>query len=651
MPKNRFTLEELKQLAAAKNIAQFLDEPELDGIGRDVCNDFDEDYGRMSHKIEQWEEILNQIMQVKEEKNFPWPDASSMKYPLIAEACIEFSSNIYPEIVQPGRIVRVQVNGEDPGGEKQARADRVEKHLNYQLTEKIKNWEPDMDALLFRIPAYGCYYKKIYFDQSRNLPVVSICSPDTIVTSSCKNALDDERRITHILSPLSRNEVIERIRKGIFLNVDMPQTDEDTEEVDDEKFIEQHCWLDLDEDGYKEPYTVTVHRESQMVFRIVARFTEGDIQTVTTNRSKDTIASIDGFTHFIKYPFFRSFDGSNTDLGFGELLIPLNEQINSNINQLTDSGTLQNIQGGFLGKGIRMEDSGPFRVAMGEWLPVESRGGSLSENIFPIPTREPSQALFALLGMMIDMARGLSQASKSTPGEIPANTPATTFLGWIEESMKVYSSIHKRIFNATKQEVRKIYRLNSLYGDPEEYAKYQDIPGVDMHEDYAFEDEDISPAASPEVSTNMQRLIQAQSLIGMDPPTAQAGGLDPRAAMRRYLEATKQPNIEELQPPPEPVPEGPTLEEQMLQMQNDIEQGKLALKAYELEIKEASEYIKSMKTLAEAEGIEAGTQIREYQQGVQDIKDGLEIERTEEELNRQRAAEQQGAQPVEQQPQ
>ncbi len=121
----------------------------------------------------------------------------------------------------------------------------------------------------------------------------------------------------------------------------------------------------------------------------------------------------------------------------------------------------------------------------------------------------------------------------------------------------------------------------------------------------------------------------------MDPQIAQAGGLDPRAAMRRYLEATKQPNIEALQPPPEPAPEGPTLEQQMLDMQGDIEQGKLDLKAYELEIKEMSEYIKGIKSLAEAEGVEAGTQLNEYQQGVQDIKDGLEIERTEEELNRQ----------------
>ncbi len=648
MSKTRFSIEELNQLAASKNIAQFLDESELNEIGQNACNDFDEDYGRMSHKIEQWREILDQTMQVKEEKNFPWPDASSMKFPLIAEACIEFSSNIYPEIVQPDRIARVKVNGEDPEGVKQARADRVEKHLNYQLIEKIRNWEPDMDALLFRIPAYGCYYKKIYFDQSKNLPVVNICSPETVITSSENNSLDDERRITHILPPFSKNDVIERIRKGLFLNVDMPQKDKDTEEDDDEKFIEQHCWLDLDEDGYKEPYTVTVHRESQMIFRIVARFTEDDIQTVTSNTRKNAIASIDGFTHFVKYPFFRSFDGSNTDLGFGELLIPLNEQINSNINQLTDSGTLQNVQGGFVGRGVRM-DSGPFRLSMGEWMPVEARGGSMGDNIFPIPTKEPSQTLFALLGMMIDMARGLSQASKSTPGEIPANTPATTFLGWIEEGMKVYSSIHKRIFNAAKQEIRKIYRLNALYGDPEEYEKYHDVQGVDMLEDYSFEDEDISPAASPEVSTNMQRLIQAQSLIGMDPQTAQAGGLDPRATMRRYLEATKQPNIEVLQPPPEPAPEGPTFEEQMLQMQNDIEQGKLALRTYELEIKEMTEYIKGVKNLAEAEGVEAGTQLKEYQQGVQDIKDGLEIERTEEELNRQ-AIQQQETQPIEQQP-
>lgn len=640
MPKTRFTIEELKTLASSQNIAEFLECEELEQIGNDIVSDFEDDYGDMSDKIEKWDEILDVARQIKEEKNFPWPGASNMKYPIIAAASIRFAARMYPEIVKAGRIARVKVNGADPEGTKEERGIRVEKHLNYQLSEEIKNWESDTDILLSLIPIYGCYYKKVYFSQIENKPVVDICSPKDIVCSGKTNSLEEDKRITHILPPMTENEVIERIRAGLFLNIDIPKGEnDDNDECQDEEFIEQHCYLDLDEDGYKEPYIVTAHKESKQVFRIVARFTEDDVDSVTID-GEEVISKIRAFTHFVKYIFLPAFDGSTTGLGMGELLIPLNEQINSLINQLTDAGTLANVQGGFIGRGVRM-DGGPFRLSMGEWIPVESRGGSLRDNIFPLPANEPSQALFALLGMMVDVAEGLSASKDVAPGEIPANTPATTTLAVIEEGLKVYSSIHKRIYVSIKEELRKIYRLNKQYGDPDKYLRYHD-EDVDMFEDYEFEDEDISPVASPEVSSDMQRLVRAQGLVAMlDSPGAMQGGLDPRAIMRNYLEATHQDNIDELQPPPAPVQEGPSLEEQMLQMQAQIEQGKLALKEYELQIKEQSEYIKGIKALAEAEAAEEGKQLEQYQSGVQNIKDMLEIEERQETLNQQRVATQQ----------
>lgn len=621
---SRFSIEELKTLASAKNIAEYLEEEELDQIGYDVVSDYEDDYGDMSARFNQWDEVLDIAKQTREEKNFPWPGASNIKYPIIAAASIRFASRMYPEIVQTGRIARVKVNGKDPDGIKQARAIRVEDHLNYQLSESIKNWESDTDVMLSQLPIYGCYYKKVYFSTIEGRPVVDLIKPKDVVCSSKSTSLENETRITHILPLMSSNDIIERIRNGLFLNVDIQASNEDGDDSDNsESFIEQHCFLDLDGDQYKEPYIVTVHKESKQVYRIVSRFTEDDVETTLID-GKESISKINAFTHFVRYIFMPSFDGSTSGLGLGELLLPVNEQINTTINQLTDAGTLQNTQGGFIGRGVRM-DGGPFRLSMGEWMPVETRGGSLADNFYPIPTREPSATLFQLLGLMIDVAEGLSASKDVAPGEIPANTPAATTLAMIEEGMKVYSSIHKRIYVSIKEELRKIYRLNKQYYDPQDYLEYHD-EDVDMFEDYSFDDKDITPVASPEVSSDMQRLVRAQGLVNMlDSPGAMSSGLNPREVMSKYLEATHQNNIEELLPEPVPQPEGPSLEERMLQMQADIEDQKLILKEYELKIKERSEEFKNIRNLAEAEAAESGPQIEIYKQQSSNIKTMAEL--------------------------
>ncbi len=637
-PKIKYTPDELITLAASPNIAEFIDDEELEQIGEDVVGDYEDDFGRMSDKIAQWDEIIKLTKQVQEEKNFPWPGASNVNLPVITSACLRFGARIYPEIVQSGKIARVKTEGIDPEGAIEDRAQRVERHLNWQLSEDICNWECDMDTLLSLVAMYGCYYKKIYYSSLKKEPVVEIYNPKEIITSPECVPLSEKKRISQEIK-LNSNRIIERIRNGLFLNVDIPYGENDDEDDTDEnieEFIEQHCWLDLDEDGYKEPYVVTAHKESKQVFRIIARFTEDDVETKVIE-GVDIISRIEAFTHYVKYLLLPAFDDSDTGLGFGELLVPLSNQINSTVNQLTDAGTLANVRGGFLGRGIRM-DGGPFRVSMGEWIPVETRGGSLADNIYPLPAGEPSQTLMALLQMMMDTADALAANVEVQPGEIPMNSPATTTLAVIEEGLKVYSSIHKRIYASLKQEIRKIYKLNKLYGDPEEYATFQNIPDVDMHADYDFEDLDITPATSPQVSTDMQRMVRAQGLVQlMAQPGVMEAGLNPRAVVENYLEATHQPNVDELLPPPPPVQEGPSLEEQMLQMQAQLEQQKIEVDRYKAETDRMYKETSGIKNIADAEAAEAGVQLEQYQQGVQNIKDIISLEQNQEQLNQQRA--------------
>lgn len=623
-------IERLKELAASPNIAEHLPDEDLDSIGRVVVDNYELDDGNHEQKRTEYQEFEDLAMQIVEEKSFPWPGASNMKFPSITGACIQFSARVFPEIVQTGQVARVKVQGADPEGTKQDRALRVESHLNFQLTEDIAEWENESDILLSLLPLYGCYYKKIWFDPIENKPVVKIRNPKNIVTSKSSSVLANEERISDPFK-LSRNKIIERIRSGIYLNVDLPggSGDADTDDVnetDEEDLIEQHCWFDLDGDDYKEPYVITVHKETKTVFRIVARFTEEDIHTIKIE-GKEVIRKIDAFCHFVRYLFMQSFKAATDGYGFGDLLIALVYQINDTINQLTDAGTLANLaaNSGFVSKGIRME-GGPFRITHGEWMPVEARGAALKDNIFPLPAVEPSQTLFALLGFLVEISDRLSSSNQVAPGEIPANTPATTILAVIEEGQKVYSRIYKRVFNSLKEELRKIYYLNKMYGDPEDYAEFQDDPDAELHKDYNFRDRDIAPVAAPEVSSDMQRLVRANGLVDLaETGTGQAGGLDARVVVRNYLEATHQTNIEELQPPP-PAQQPPSIDETMIEIQAELAAAKLEQDQEELRIKAVSEFVKSMKTLAEAEAIEPGEQLRQYGAAVQAISQLLGLE-------------------------
>lgn len=626
MPNEIKTPEDLRAIASSVNIAEYLEPPILEAIGNKVVEGYDEDLGNMQDQFELWDEIQALAMQIREKKNWPWPDASNIKYPLITDACIQFGARIYSDIVQTGNIVKTKVNGKDPEGVKEQRADRVKDHMNYQLSDGIVNWEQDTDILLSMLPAYGIYYKKLYFSQIENRPVVEICNGKRVITSGNSHLIDEDERVSDLIE-LSRNKIIERIRAGLFLNEDIPQQDnEDDDEQGEQEFIEQHRFLDLDNDGYDEPYVVTVHRESKQVFRIVARFTENDIETID-HQGKELVSKIRAFCHFVKYYFWSSFDGSTLYLGLGQLLLPLNESINTLTNQLIDSGTINNLQSGFFGRGIRME-GGPFRLAPGEWQPVEGRGGSLRDNIVPLPTKEPSQTLFSLLGLMVDSAKQLAMATDVSPAEMPANTPAISLLAAIEEGIKVYSSIYKRIYRSVKTEMKKIFYLNSVYGDPQKYIEFLDDENANFHADYNLKDMDVALVASPEVSSDMQRVLKAQALISLlDSQGAMASGLNPREIMQNYLEAIRQPNIEQLLPEPPPPSDEPSLQEQMIQMQAEIETAKvenqrldIERKIAETEAKIVAIQAKGIKDLAEAEAAEAGTQLDEYQATMNELR-------------------------------
>src|SRR3990167_3031906 len=540
---------DVKDLEQSKNIAELLDEALLERIGSDVLHGYQIDYDSRAD----WNDTIHSAMEIAKQtvdvKNTPWEGASNVKYPLITKSAIDFAARTFPEIIQNDRVVRIEIIGVDLQGEKQRKASRVAQFMSFQLLNEDSSWEEGMDKLLHILPILGTVFKKTYYDVLKKKPISELCHPEKIIVNYNVSSLEDARRITHILT-VYKNDIIERIRAGLFLNIDLDELtgnddNEDNFVGDDDApiaLLEQHCYLDLDEDGYKEPYIVVVHKASGKVLRIVNRFK-------TIERTKDgKIKLIVPQHYFTDYHFLKSPDGGFYSLGLGSLLLPLNSAINTLINQTVDSGTLHNNQSGFVGRGLRLK-TGEFKLKLGEWKVLDSASGaSLSQNIFPMPTREPSIVLFQMMELLIQAGKDLSSMTDTLQGNAPMqNVAASSILAMVEQGLKVFTSVQKRLFRSLKKEYQKIYELNKMYLSQSHYQTILDDPAADKNQDFEINSMDILPVADPNMSSATQRLAKAQAILSLP-------GLNPYEAQKYYLEAIQldQAMIDKLLPKPDP---------------------------------------------------------------------------------------------------
>jgi len=554
---------------AGVNIADDLDEEELTKIGVNVINGFDKDKASRKHWEDQYEEWIKLALQVKEVKMFPWPNASNVKFPLVSTASMQFAARAYPTLIpSDGRIVKSTVIGADPDGEKQKRAERVSKYMSYQVLHEMDNWEEDMDRLLFMLPIIGTVFKKTYWDDFNKKSASTLVNAPNLVVNYWTRDLDKCERVTEIIYK-SKREVEEGRRLGLYRDVDLPspqipttkphetamQEMPDIDETTPYTLLEQHCFLDLDKDGYAEPYVVLVDKDSKTVLRITPRFAKDSVKT-----EGKKIIKIDPLNFYTKYEFIPNPDGGFYSIGFGFLLGPLNDSVNTLINQLIDGGTLNNLQSGFIGKGLRLK-SGDMTFKPGEWKPVNSTGSDLKQQIVPLPSKEPSTVLFQLLNLLIQSTKELASVAEIFTGKMPGqNTPATTTMATVEQGMKVFTAIYKRVYRSLSKEFKKLYRLNFLYVDPQTETAVLDEPVGP--EDFNANKYDICPAADPNASSQQEKLMKAQGLMELMP----LGTINPQEVTKRILEAQEQPFIENLmnQGPPPPDPK---MQEMQMKMQ------------------------------------------------------------------------------------
>ena len=605
---------DVSQLVDFPNIADGIDAETLARISIKVIDGYKaDDMSRKSwlNRSRQWMKLATQVI---EEKTFPWDGASNVKYPLLTIAAVQFAARAYPALIPNNNIAKGLVIGYDPDGSKAVKAEKIGKHMSFQFMEEIPDWEDGMDKLCIILPVLGCVFKKTY--QGYDGPRSEVVLAENLVVDYYAQSLESSSRVTHVLY-LTKNQVRERQLMGLFRDVDLngpatpPTNVQNNSETlppppDDEStpytILEQHRWLDLDEDGYEEPYIVTVEEASGEVLRVVARF---DAKGITRN-DKGKVARIEPVHYFTKFSFIPNPDGGFYDLGFGNLVGPLNETCNTIINQLIDAGTLSNLQSGLLGRGIRMK-GGIVRLKPGEWKVVDSTGDDLHKNVFPMPVREPSAVLFQLLGSLIEGGQKVGSATDPFAGEMPGqNTPATTTMAVIEQGMKVFSGIYKRIHRALKGEMRKLYRLNGIYLSPDTYFRILDAPQASAGETVGFTDYDdtldVIPYADPNVVTETQRLGKAQVALQL----AQGGMANPSVAARMVADAADLPNREALFQMPEPQPD-PLIEVEKLKVQTNaqVKVAELELEKEKLELEREKLSVQREKARSDVLKIEA----------------------------------------------
>lgn len=619
------------------NLTDRFSHDDLVRLGNYIWEGYIRDEASRAKWLQRTSAAMDLAMQVSEAKTFPWPNCSNVAFPLVTIAALQFHSRAYPALISGPDVVKCRVPGYDPEGKLRQQGDRVSRYMSYQVLEEDTAWEEQHDRLLLNVPIVGCAFVKTYFDASLGHNISELVLARDLVMNYYAKSVETTSRKTHIV-PLYRNDVYERCIAGRYRDITKeawydspqqpytpisqssidkragtipPQVDESTPLT----FLEQHCVLDLDGDGYAEPYTVTIEANSKCVVRIVARWERpDDVERVSSGR----VLRIRPTEYFTKYGFIPSPDGSIYDMGFGVLLGPLNESVNSLVNQLIDAGTMSVAAGGFLSRGVKIR-GGAYTFQPFGWQRVDSTGDDLRKGIFPLPTREPSTVLFQLLSLLVNYTQRISGSTDMMVGENPGqNTPAQTSQTMVEQGMKIYSSLFKRQWRCMKEEFRKQYILNATYLPQ---SRRFGADGVMIgREDFLGDPTQIVPVADPNVSSDVQR---AQQALAVKQAATSTPGYNLPEVEKNFLRALKVDNVDLLYPGPDKVPPlaNPKIQVEQIKLQAkqaalewDKQQFLLNLMAQEEKTRAEITNLEAQaaKALAEAGGADAGHKIAAF---------------------------------------
>jgi len=550
------------------NLAETMEESDLDGIAGDLLEAYEADHESREEWASTYAEGLGLLGMSYEDRTEPFPGASGVTHPLLAESVTQFQAQSYKELFPAGGPVKTQVMGAlNPQVEAQSK--RVKEFMNYQLSHVMEEYEPELDQMLFHLPLSGSAFRKVYFDDKLGRPVSKFVSSQDLVVPYDATDLLTCMRITHVIK-MSSNDVLKYQASGFYRDVDLqepsdPDTDTVREKIDTldgkkrvytkdniHSLLEIHTDLDLpgyedvneagEETGISLPYIITIEEDSSTILSIRRNWNEEDL---LKNKKQ----------YFVHYKFLPGLGF----YGFGliHMLGGLSKSATSILRQLIDAGTLANLPSGFKARGLRIRDDDQPLVP-GEFRDVDAPAGDIAGSLVPLPYKEPSGTLYQLLGFVIESGKSFAAVADMKLGEGNEVNPVGTTMALLERGMKVMSAIHKRMHMAQGKEFKLLAKLFSTTL-PQNYP-YQ-IVGAEqniMSQDFDGRI-DVIPVSDPNIFSVTQRVTLAQQQLQLAQAAPQMHSLP--EAYRRMYEAMGVQNIEALMPPPpQPQPKDPALE-------------------------------------------------------------------------------------------
>jgi len=546
------------------NLADFMDEDDLQTLGYDCIAKFDSDKSSRSDWEQTYKEGLDQLGLEIEDRTTPWAGACGVFHPMLSEAVVRFQSQTIQEIMPAKGPVRTQCWGV-VNEERTQQAHRVQEYMNYQLLEVMTEYRSETEKLLFSLPLAGSAFRKIYFDPSLGRPTSMFVPAEDFVVAYNESDLEQSERYTHVMNR-SNNQVRKLQVSGFYRDVELdashvednPITDKfneisgvtpSWEDNERHQLLEMHCVLDLpgfeDPDGVALPYVVTIDKSSATVLSIYRNWAEDD-----PNRLKKQ--------HFVHYGYVPGIGFYN--LGLIHMIGGLAKSATSLLRQLVDAGTLSNLPGGLKTRGLRIKgDDTP--IMPGEFRDVDVPGGVIRDNITFLPYKEPSSVLYQLLGNIVDEGRRFASMADMKVADMNQNAPVGTTLAIMERAMKVQSAIQARIHASLKQEYKILAGIIRDYTSPAYPYETEEGQEIKLED---FDDRvDVIPVSDPNASTMSQRIMQYQAAMQL---AQQSPGLyDMPLLHRQMMELIGIPNADKIVPmPDEVVPTDPVSENEDL---------------------------------------------------------------------------------------
>jgi len=551
----------------SKNLAEDIGEDVLASLASELIAEFESDVSARKDWIQTYVDGLELLGLKMEDRTEPWPGACGVYHPLLTEAVVKFQAETMMETFPAAGPVKTKIIGKETPEKKEA-AERVQEDMNYQLTDVMKEYRPEHERMLWGLGLAGNAFKKVYFDPALDRQVSVYAPAEDVVVPYGASSLADAERITHVMRK-NKNDLKRLQHEGFYRDIDLGEPTQTMDEVEkriaekmgfratqDDRFKLLEMQVDLDLKGYEHkvdgeetgialPYIVTIEKGTTNVLAIRRNWEPDD----EMHQKR---------THFVHYGYIPGFGFYN--FGLVHLIGAFAKSGTSILRQLVDAGTLSNLPGGFKTRGLRSKgDDTP--ISPGEWRDMDVPSGNMRDNIMPLPYKEPSQVLAALLNQIIDEGRKFAGAVELQTSDMSAQAPVGTTLAILERQLKTMSAVQSRIHYSMKQEFKLLKNIIRDYTPPT--YSYEPEEGDRKAKQSDYDMVDVIPVSDPNAATMAQKVVQYQAALQLAQTAPQLYDLP--LLHRQMLEVLGIKNYQKLVPieddmkPRDPVTENQNL--------------------------------------------------------------------------------------------